>query len=353
MPFLNSISGTLGVLGTRKGISQIVTNSLILNLDASNQLSFGNRNFVSAKIYSVYNGGLRSSNYTVQYSDDGSTWTTAWTGVATNNSSCGLVQNTGSGNGSYGSRRYWRYIEGSAVVSHHPRVSRIILTDQDGSDFDIVNYTSDNCSDSGTYIVGTVTYDSYQGWKDLSSTSTNARLLNGVTYNSSNQGYLAFDNVNDYATVPSSSKFAFGTGDFTLETWIRPQSFSTYLHMIALPDQNTFALKANVSDGQIYFYSPSYTTYGSTSGWTLTLNTWNHVVFKRESSVGYAFLNGVSKGSKSGFASSFSTQTLNIHNGYGSEFASCGISSVRIYNRALNSNEITQNFNATRSKYAI
>jgi len=343
----------LGTTASSIEDGQIVTSSLRLSLEAFNQLSFGNRNFVSAKIYSVYNGGLRSSNYTVQYSDDGSTWTTAWTGVATNNSSCGLVQNTGSGNGSYGARRYWRYVEGSAVVSHHPRVSRIILTDQDGSDFDIVNYTSDNCSDSGTYIVGTVTYDSYQGWKDLSSTSTNARLLNGVTYSSSNQGYLAFDNVNDYATVPSSSKFAFGTGDFTLETWIRPESFSNYLHMIALPEQNTFALKAEVTSGLIYYYDSSYTTYGSTSGWALTLNAWNHVVFKRESSVGYAFLNGISKGSKSGFTSNFSAQILNIHNGYGSEFASCGISSVRIYNRALNSNEISQNFNATRSKYAI
>jgi hypothetical protein len=190
-------------------------------------------------------------------------------------------------------------------------------------------------------------------WTDISSSPTNATLINGPTYSSSNNGYLSFDGSNDYAQVSSSSKFAFGTGDFTLETWIYPQSFSNYLHMIALPEQNTFALKANVSDGQIYFYSPSYTTYGSTSGWTLTLNTWNHVVFKRESSVGYAFLNGVSKGSKSGFTSSFSTQTLNIHNGYGSEFASCRISSVRIYNRALNSNEITQNFNAKKSIFGF
>ena len=190
-------------------------------------------------------------------------------------------------------------------------------------------------------------------WTDLSSSPTNATLVNGVTYNSSNEGHLLFDGTNDYATVSSSSKFAFGTGDFTLETWIYPQSFSNYLHMIALPDQNTFALKANVSDGQIYYYNPSYTTYGSTSGWTLTLNAWNHVVFKRESSVGYAFLNAVSKGSKTGFTSNFSAQTLNIHNGYGSEFAACKISSVRIYNKALTSNEVNNNFNVTKSRYGL
>lgn len=331
----------------------IVQDGLILNLDASNTASFGNRNFVSAKIYSVYSGGLRSANYTVQYSDNGSTWTTAWTGVATNNSSCGLIQNSGFGDGSYGLRRYWRYIEGSAVAGHHPRVSRIVLTDINGNDFDIINYTTDNCSDSGTYIVGTVTYDSYLKWNDLSSSPTNATLINGPVYSGQDYGYISFDGSNDYANIPSSSKFAFGTGDFTLDVWIYPQSFSTYTHMIALPNQNTFALKANVTDGDIYYYNPSYTTYGSTPGWRLSLNTWNHVVFKRESSIGYAFLNSVSKGSKSGFSSNFSSQELNVHNGYGSEFAACRISSVRIYNRALSSSEILQNYKVAQARYGL
>ena len=90
-------------------------------------------------------------------------------------------------------------------------------------------------------------------WTDLSSSPTNATLVNGVTYSSSNQGHLLFDGTNDYATVSSSSKFAFGTGDFTLETWIYPQSFSNYLHMIALPDQNTFALKVEIEFKQFCF----------------------------------------------------------------------------------------------------
>ena len=46
--------------------------------------------------------------------------------------------------------RYWRYVGGSAVNQHHPRVSRIILTNTQGQDTNIVTFTSDNCSDSGT-----------------------------------------------------------------------------------------------------------------------------------------------------------------------------------------------------------
>jgi hypothetical protein len=112
-------------------------------------------------------------------------------------------------------------------------------------------------------------------------------------------------------------------------------------------------LKANVSDGAIYFYSPAWTSYGNTAGWTLSLNTWQQVIFKRESSTGYAFLNGVSKGSYGGFTNNFSTQSMNIHNGWGSEFTESNISIVRVYNRALSTSEIIQNFNNGRQRFGI
>ena len=56
--------------------------------------------------------------------------------------------------------RYWRYVEGTAVAGHHPRVSRIWLIKKDGSKVNAVVYTGDNQSDVGTYQVGTSpTYD--------------------------------------------------------------------------------------------------------------------------------------------------------------------------------------------------
>jgi hypothetical protein len=128
--------------------------------------------FKYAKIYSVYDG-LRSANYTVQYSDNNSTWTNAWSGVMSNNSSCGIQQ--GSGSGSQGPRRYWRYVEGSAVVGHHPRVSRIILSDG-VNDVDIVTYTSDNCSDTGTYQVGTTS--SYEDTTWVTNVANNPKVSN-------------------------------------------------------------------------------------------------------------------------------------------------------------------------------
>lgn len=56
--------------------------------------------------------------------------------------------------------RYWRYVEQSAVVGHHPRVSRLILRETNGTETNAFVYAGDNCSDSGAYQIGTTgTYD--------------------------------------------------------------------------------------------------------------------------------------------------------------------------------------------------
>jgi hypothetical protein len=191
-------------------------------------------------------------------------------------------------------------------------------------------------------------------WFDLSGNGNNGTLTNGPTFSSNNGGCIAFDATDDFASIASNISFNFGTGDFTLETWIYPESFSTYLHMIQMPDQGTFALKANITDGAIYFYNPSFTTYGSTPNWTLILNKWNYVAMTRISSVAYAYLNGESKGSKASFTTSFSNNTVKIHGGYlGSEFAQCKIATSNIYNKGLSASEIQQNYNAQKARFGL
>jgi len=124
----------------------------------------GNYAFNTAKIYSVLGGSERSANYTVEYSDDNSNWTTAWTGVMSNNTATGIQQGTGGG-GSYGTHKYWRYVEGSAVVGHHPRISRIILSDGT-NDTNLIVYNYDNSSDVGEYQPGTVAREISEGYTD-------------------------------------------------------------------------------------------------------------------------------------------------------------------------------------------
>lgn len=110
------------------------------------------------KFYSVYNGGVRAANYNVYYSDDASSWTSAWSGNCSNGASCGFLNGTGGG-GNYGSHRYWRFVEGSPTTSHFPRVSRLVLRTTGGTEYNMIVYASDNCADSGVYTPGTVNWD--------------------------------------------------------------------------------------------------------------------------------------------------------------------------------------------------
>lgn len=217
------------------------------------------------------------------------------------------------------------------------------------SAFDIAEIMIYQGSGSSEYVSSGTTRSTTQAIFDL--TRNNTITATNLTYNS--DGSFSWAAGTDAKLQsPSSSNFAFGTSDFTVECWINPVNFNSYTHMVALPDQNTFALKANASDGAIYFYSPGFSTY-PTSGWTLVANTWNHVVITRSNGVAYCYLNGSLKGSKSGFSNSFSSQILNIGNGYTNEYTAKSISSVKIYNRTLSDLEVQQNFNALRGRYGV
>jgi|LauGreDrversion4_2_1035121.scaffolds.fasta_scaffold23753_2 hypothetical protein len=81
--------------------------------------------------------------------------------LSTKNYVCNNIPNTngtGRWDSSYGPHRYWRYVESSSLLSHHPRISRLVLTTTSG-DTTIATYAGDNCSDSGSISPGTVSYD--------------------------------------------------------------------------------------------------------------------------------------------------------------------------------------------------
>jgi hypothetical protein len=193
------------------------------------------------------------------------------------------------------------------------------------------------------------TRTSTQGLLDLTGNGTIS--LSNISYNSN--GGLTFDGTDDYISVSAIPALAFGTGDFTAEVMINPASFSSYTHMVALRQQDRFALKANVSDGAIYYYDPNFNTYGQTPGWTLSLNQWNHVVLVRQGGTAYAYLNGISRGSVGGFNSNFTETQMNIGWGWGGEFTNKQIGVVKMYNRALSANEISQNYSHYKTRFNL
>ena len=156
------------------------------------------------------------ANYTVQWSDDNSGWTDAWSGNMSNNSSCGLQ--LGTGYADPGPHRYWRYVEGGATTGHHPRVSRIVLSDGT-NDVNIKVYVADNCSDNGDYQIGTTS--AYEDTTWSAGTSSEATATNFNPFNTDintvrgQEGIYATLNAKDYRSFTNGPTYNIFNGGLT------------------------------------------------------------------------------------------------------------------------------------------
>lgn len=86
-----------------------------------------------------------------------------------------------------------------------------------------------------------------------------------------------------------NSAFAFGTGDFTLEFWIRPTAFSGQQNLIVFSNIANSAII--ISAGGLCIYQIS--NVNRISSTALTLNSWSHVAICRMAGNSRMFINGV------------------------------------------------------------
>ena len=104
---------------------------------------------------------------------------------------------------------------------------------------------------------------------------------------------LSFDGTGDFFSISSSSDFAFGTGDYTLECWVYHSS---------LTGQQTYFGDTFGNTAGVYFYKLSdnkigiYYSSNIVTGGSITLGQWNHIAASRYSGILTLFINGVAVG---------------------------------------------------------
>jgi Concanavalin A-like lectin/glucanases superfamily/Fibronectin type III domain len=133
------------------------------------------------------------------------------------------------------------------------------------------------------------------------STTTQRTLGLGVSLAQQNNqtGSVQFNGSTQYLTVPSNSAFQFGTGDFTVETWVYLNNLGGY-NMIfenggaAGGDTSGFSLGVTVTTGKLYLYTNG--TFIITGTTTLSLSTWYHVAITRNAGTTTLWVNGVNNG---------------------------------------------------------
>jgi hypothetical protein len=214
---------------------------------------------------------------------------------------------------------------------------------------------------------------SYSGsgtrWTDLSGKGNHGTLVNSVTYNSSNQGYLVFNGngsyvgsggYNPYVDLPRSTDLDFGADDFTVELWAYTTTANAHPCYISLNVNGLSyaAFRIEYWNGNVnLLHSYNGTSHASGGSFAITLNAWQHIVVSRISGSVAVYVNGILKTTYSLPGSLIAQQNSRIGDFYGSNgyySFSGNIATTKIYKgKGLTSTEVLTQFDLTKSRFGL
>ena len=103
---------------------------------------------------------------------------------------------------------------------------------------------------------------------------------------------LLLDGTGDYAYIPETENFTFGTGDFTIEFWYYGDATQNdYLFDMRVSADNEARASVYFNSGNRLSYYTSNTTR-ITSNTALSTSTWTHIALVRSSAVTRFYFNG-------------------------------------------------------------
>ena len=200
-------------------------------------------------------------------------------------------------------------------------------------------------------------------WRDISGNNVSGSLVNGSVFTPQDGGAVTLDGINDYINIPYSGSTS---GSFTFNIIMKCNTMTTS----SLNRQTLFGLSQNFNpafrqfdievwgSGGVGFRGnggsaegSDFSAYGWTPGvdantaniYTVTLNSAGHSVY-----VNGMFRNNIIQP----YTSSFNSITLGVRGGGGSFWnGSCYYFSM--YNRMLTQAEITQNYNALKTRFGL
>ena len=197
--------------------------------------------------------------------------------------------------------------------------------------------------------------DSYpetgNNWYDLI-TSTTGNLTNGPTYSTDGSGSISFDGTNDYSyTSNISTSFP---GGASLEMWVnlinrdRNQGFidygggGKYINFYMAGSNNLMRWEVINTTGLPYNTITTTTAFQT--------GVWYHVVGTFNGSNSYIYLNGTQEATTA-LTNVPTSMDVSFTIGQYAGFCNAKIAVARFYNRVLAPTEITQNYNAQKSRF--
>jgi hypothetical protein len=204
-------------------------------------------------------------------------------------------------------------------------------------------------------------------WNDISRGGNNGTLTNGPTFSSANGGSIVFDGVDD--NVVLGNVLNMGLNSWTLSCWVKLNTGSGTMGIVGKTSQRSYV-------GRYAIFIESnliYSLFQPTGPFTVTTSVTPYVDGKFHNIVltinrtGFMtmYIDSTSVGTPTD-VSSASGVNLNASTDYfyvgaygnptgqsPSLFLNGNIAQTQIYNRALSTAEVKQNFNATRARFGV
>lgn len=202
-------------------------------------------------------------------------------------------------------------------------------------------------------------------WSDLSGYGNHGTLINGVTYTSANSGSLFFDGVDDYFVTNTNLDLS-NTDKLTVQIILKTATTSEKMimeHSINWNSNNAYGVFINNNKMQFTDHNQGYNVRNSVA--TINDNNWHLLSATTDRSLSATdqtriYIDGNSANSVNvpnlvnDNSGNFTSHKLYISSRAGLNYFFNGtIAQVLIYNRVLTTEEIQQNYNATKSRYGL
>jgi hypothetical protein len=191
---------------------------------------------------------------------------------------------------------------------------------------------------------------------DLSGNGNTGTLVGGVGYSSDNLGALTFDGLDDHVDISGalSGLNLSNNQNISYDFFIFPEEQQGYILWAAT---GTAGVRANQQYSILWTSDNKLSASGGTTGANVTdtipTNTWYHVVMTLSRENNLSLYINLEKVLDFSPGSINSADQIRVGNRNGGVQYKGRVSAVKGYNKILSSQEIYQNFNATRSRYNL
>jgi hypothetical protein len=195
-------------------------------------------------------------------------------------------------------------------------------------------------------------------WKDLTGNGNNVSLVNGPTYMSS--GFFRND-TDSYFSGSGTATIPVGNSPYTMIVWVRQLSsvgwgfasgfISIGGFFITNGSNSLRTLNGTLGHFHHYWWGNDLSLESNAAG--IALDKWFMLSVTFDGTTRRIWVNGISRASDNPAGHNVTSTEIQISKTYGTEYQQGDVAIAQIYNRALSANEMSQNFNAYKSRFDL